>query len=208
MLGKQFLRSEYEVVDEVGCLLGSHASLSGSDRVTTYSSVRLHKQRTPWLVWMVMGWGTYDMLVTSLDDQQVAVLYTSNESHPVTAQVFIQIFNEDAGIICFQISPIMGDNLSILQSDDITTDGKVIISHLIAYRSSFQRTASLIYLVKVIAENGSVGNLRTGREALGYSDQPPGTTFLCQLLHVLWTGILQQGLITQSGDRMVCHAVA
>lgn len=32
-----------------------------------------------------MGWGTYDMLVTSLDDQQVAVLYTSNESHPVTA---------------------------------------------------------------------------------------------------------------------------
>ena len=90
---------------------------------------------------MVVGWGADDVLVATFDDQQMSVLDAGDELHALTAlafidglgEVLIEIIDEHAGVLCLQIATVMGDDLTICERDDITADGEVVISHLIAY---------------------------------------------------------------------------
>ena len=89
---------------------------------------------------MVMGWVAYDMFIATLDDQQVTVLNAADELHPFTSlllidgfsELFVQIVDKPSCILCLEITSIVGDDLTILECNDITTDGEVVIRHLIA----------------------------------------------------------------------------
>ena len=70
---------------------------------------------------MVVRRSTDDVLVASLNDQQMSVLNTRDEPDTLTTlfridgggKFFIQIINEYAGIICFQITTVMSYNLTV-----------------------------------------------------------------------------------------------
>ena len=91
-----------------------------------------------------MGWGTSDVFVAALDDQQMAILNSADEFHAFAtlafvdgfSEVFIEIVNQYTGIIRLKIATVMGDNLAVLQSDDITANGEVIIRHFVTYTCS------------------------------------------------------------------------
>ena len=107
---------------------------------------------------MIMGWGTDDVFVTALDNQQMAILDAGDKLHALAAlpfvdglgQCLVQVFYQHIGILRFQISSVMGNDLAISQCDDITADGEVIICHLIADAGSFQRSASFINFIQII----------------------------------------------------------
>ena len=115
---------------------------------------------------MIMGWGTHDVLGAAFNHQQMAILDASDELHTFAAfplidglsQFLIQIFNQDIGIVGFQITPIMCDNLAISQCDDITADGEIVICHLIADTGSLKRSASFINFIQIITQNRGIGH--------------------------------------------------
>ena len=70
--------------------------------------IRLYQQWAPFLVGVIMGWGTSDVLVAALDYQQMAILYACDEFHPVAAltlvdgfsQRLVQIIYQHSGVVC------------------------------------------------------------------------------------------------------------
>ena len=146
----------------------------------------------------------------------MAILDAADEFYTIAAlflvdglgESLVEIIDEYAGILRLEVTAIMRDNLTVLECDNIATDGEVIISHLIAYRCGFQRSSSLVHLVQVIAEDGGVGNLAARRKTLGNGNQTATTACLCQAVHVFRTCILQKRLATKAVDLMVGHAVA
>jgi hypothetical protein len=114
---------------------------------------------------MVVGRIADNILVASLDDEQVAILYAADECYTLTALAFIdgfgeclvQVVNEHSGVVSLQVATIVGDDLAFLQGDDVTSDGKVVRLHLISYACSLQGTTSFVNFVEVISQNGSVG---------------------------------------------------
>ena len=93
---------------------------------------------------MIMGWGTDDILITTFDDKQMAILNASDKLYSLTTltfidgfcEILIQISDEYVSILGLEISSVMGDDLTVFESDDITANGKIIICHLVTYRSS------------------------------------------------------------------------
>ena len=102
----------------------------------------------------------------------------------------VQIIDEHAGILRLEVTSVMGDNLTILKSDDVTTQRQVVGLHLVTDRGSLQRTASLVHLVEVVAQDGCVGHLRARREPFGNGDETTSATSLGQTVHIFRTGIL------------------
>ena len=45
-----------------------------------------------------MGWGTLDMFVAPLDDEQVSILYARDESHLLGAQFLIEVTDEPLSV--------------------------------------------------------------------------------------------------------------
>ena len=115
----------------------------------------LGQQATPLFVGMVVGWCTDDVLVATLDDQQMAVLNTADEFDALATltlvdglgEVLVQVIYQHAGIFCLQIATVVCDDFPILKSDDIAADGKVVVSHFIAYRCSLQGSATFVNLI-------------------------------------------------------------
>ena len=113
---------------------------------------------------MVVGWGTYNVLITALDNQQMAILNAGDELHTLAAlafvngvgKVFVEVINQYACILSLQITPIVGDNLAIFEGDDVTADGKIVVCHFVTNAGSLQRTATFVHLVQVISQNGCV----------------------------------------------------
>ena len=134
MLCQQFLRLQNEVVDEVGGFLGGETvGVSGGNAV---SEGWLYQQWAPFLIGMIVGWGANNILVATLDNEQMAILNATDELDSIIAKMLVQIVNQYAGIVRFQIATIMRDNFAIVNRDNITTNSKVVVLHLIANRSS------------------------------------------------------------------------
>ena len=85
VLGQQVLRFQDHLVDEVGSLLWSHSINSCVYR----TGFGLNEEWAPFFVWMVVGWGTDDMLVAAFDDQQMTILDACDELHTLTALSFV-----------------------------------------------------------------------------------------------------------------------
>ena len=71
---------------------------------------------------MIMGRSTDDVLVATLDDEQMAILNAADELDTLAAlflvdglgEVLIEIIDEYAGILRLKVATIMCDDLSIL----------------------------------------------------------------------------------------------
>ena len=165
---------------------------------------------------MIVGRSTDDVLVATLDDEQMAILDATDELDTLATlllvdglgESLVEIIDEYAGILRLEVTTIVGDNLAILESDDIAADSEVIGLHLVTNRSCFQRTASFIDLVEVIAQDGGVGYLGPRGKTLGNGNQTACSACLCQAVHVFRTCILQKGFSAKAVDLMVGHAVA
>ena len=122
--------------------------------------------------------------------------------------MLVEVCDELAGIICFQVATIMGDDLAVLKGDEVTADGEVVVCHLVAYAGSLQGSATFIDCVEIVTEDGCVGYFRTGREAFGHCDEATCAPFACQLVHIFRSCILQECLITEAGHLVVSHTVS
>ena len=162
-----------------------------------------------------MGWGTDDVLRASLDDQQVAILDARDKLHTLAtltfvdgfSEVLVQVFDEYIGILRLEITTVVGDDLAIFERDDITTDGEVVVSHLVADRGRFEWPSAFVHLIQIVTQNGSIGHLRAWGESLRNGHQSSAAAFTSQLVHHRFMGILQQGLPTEPFDGKICHAI-
>ena len=165
---------------------------------------------------MVVGWGTDDVLGTATDDKEVTVLDAGNKAYTLAAlfavdgggEVLVQVVDEHAGVVGFEVSAIVGDNLAVLECNDVAADGKVVVTHLIADRGGLQGAAALVDLVQVVTENGGVGHLGAWRETFGNGDETTCAATAGQLIHHGLVGILQQGLPAESLDGKICHSIS
>ena len=191
---QEFLRLQNHLIDEISSLLGRHSSIFNRRIVLC-----LDQERFPLFIGMIMGWGADDMLRAALDDQQMAILDTSDEFYTLASltfidgfsKVLIQIFDEYIGILGLKITTVVSDNLAISECDDITADGKVVVSHLVANRGCLEWTTSFVYLIQIIAKNSGISYLRSWRESLRNRNQSSTATFTSQLVHHGLMGILQ-----------------
>ena len=95
MLSQQFLRLQNQLVDQIHCFLG-------------FRYLCLNQQRTPFLIGMIVGWGTDNVFVAPLDNQQVTILDASDEFYSLTSlpfvdglgEVFVQVIDEHTSIFC------------------------------------------------------------------------------------------------------------
>ena len=146
----------------------------------------------------------------------MTVLNARNELDALTAlrlvdrfsQMLVQVVDEHTGIIGLQITAIVGDNLTVFKCNDITTDGEIVICHIVANAGGFKGTASLIDFVQVVAENSGVSHLTAWRKTFGDCNQPSATSFAGQPVHIFGTRILQGRLVTKTFNLVVGHAVA
>ena len=148
------------------------------------------------------------MFVATFDDQQMTVLHTAVELHTVGGQMLVEVVNQHRRILRLQVAAIVGDDIPMLQGDDVAADGHVVGSQLHANAGGLERSTTLIHLILVIAQNAAVGHLAARMEAILHRLQHTTPSHLCQHVHVGRLGILQQCLVSQRLHRPVCHAVA
>ena len=211
MTGQQFLRLQYQFVQQVCRLLCGESSLLHRSLFDG-----LDQQGAPFLVGVIVGWGTNNVLRAPFDDQQVAILDACNELHPLASltfvdglgQLLVQVFDEYVGILRFQIASVVGDDLAVFQRDDVTAYGHIVVSHIVAYGGCLQWSATFIHLVQVVPQDGCVGHFAARREPLGHCDESPCAPFTCQLVHHGFACILQQCLTSQSLNGQVSHSVS
>ena len=72
-------------------------------------------------------------------------------------EVLVQIVDEHAGIVGLEVTAIVGDYPAVFEGDDVTADGEVVGTHLVADGGCFQGTAAFVDFVQVIAEDSGVG---------------------------------------------------
>ena len=167
-----------------------------------------YEKSAPLLVGVVVGWCALYVLVAIADNQQVAVLYACDELYIIVAEMLIKILYQHVAFLRGEVSSMVVFYQSVGEIDDITPHGHVIRSHLVAYGSGLERTASLIHVVEVVAENGSVGDLTSRVKSIGYRNHTATATHPCELVHIWSVGVLQQSLSAESLYGMVGHAVA
>ena len=78
MLSQQFLRAQNEVVDEGG------GGLCSDDVAAYETGLWGYQEGAPFLVGMIMGRSTDDVLVAALDDEQMAILDAADEFYTVS----------------------------------------------------------------------------------------------------------------------------
>ena len=82
-----------------------------------------------------------------------------HDARILTGEFLVQILDEYISILCFQIASVVGDDNAIVHIDNIAAKGEIIRTHLVADAGCFQRTASLIDFILVIAHDRTVGYL-------------------------------------------------
>ena len=108
---------------------------------------------------MVVGWGACHVLVATSYYKQVSVLYALDEHHTVVAQLLVQQVDELLAVVGSKVSAVVVLYLAVGNADDVAAQGEVVGSHVVAYRSGFQWSATFIYLVHVIAKYGGISHL-------------------------------------------------
>ena len=139
---------------------------------------------------MVVGWGTDDVLVAALDDEQMPILDTCDEPHAVVAKVAVQVFHQLVGVFGRQMAAMMVFDAPVGQTDDVAAYGHVVGLHLVADGGGFQGAASFIHLVKVVAHDGGVGHFRPRRESFGHRDEAACAPIAGKQVHERCVGIL------------------
>ena len=154
MVLQEFLTLENQLVQKVGCITTADVTLIASN----LRQDRFHHQLMPFLVGMIMRWGTVDMLVSVLHHQKMAILDAGNklDIRIFLAEGIVEILDEHIRIFRFQVTTVVGDNLAVLHIDDVAAQCKVGRFQFIADAGSFERSASLVNLVLVIAHDRAV----------------------------------------------------
>ena len=206
MVLQEFLTLENQLVQKVGCITTADVTLIASN----LRQDRFHHQLIPFLVGMIMRWGTVDMLVSVLHHQKMAILDAGNklDIRIFLAEGIVEILDEHIRIFRFQVTTVVGDNLAVLHIDDVAAQGKVGRLQFIADAGSLQRSASFVNLVLVIAHDRAVGYLRTRMESIWHGNESSCLALLGKHIHIGFVGVLQESFSTQSFYRVVSHSVA
>ena len=226
---QDFLTLQNQLVQKVGCLLGTHAIFVAQDTavlshilgrslvavagkkslVNTFH--RFHQQRFPLFVRMIVRRSAIYIFVSALDDQKVSILDSGDEFHDagiLAGKLLVEVLDEHVGVFCLQVTAVVGHDDSIVHVDDVAAQSEVVRTHLVADACSFERSASLVNLVLVVSHDRTVGNLRSRMKSVGYGYQSSSLSFLCQHVHIRFVGVLQERLASQSFYSVVGHAVA
>ena len=229
MVLQNLLTLQNQFVQKVGCLLGTHAILIAQD-TAVFSHIlgrslvavagkkslvntfhRLHQQRFPLFVRMIVRRSAIYILVSALDNQKVAILDAGDKLHDawiLAGKFLVEVLDEHVGVFCLQVTAIMCHDDAIVHVDDVAAQGKVVRTHLIAYAGSLQRSASLVNLVLVVAHDRAVSYLRTRMESIWHGNESSCLALLGKHIHIGFVGVLQECLSTQSFYRVVSHSVA
>lgn len=169
MILQEFLTLENQLVQKVGCITTADVTLIASN----LRQDRFHHQLMPFLVGMIMRWGTVDMLVSVLHHQKMAILDAGNklDVRIFLAEGIVEILDEHIRIFRFQVTTVVGDNLAVLHIDDVAAQGKIGRLQFIADAGSLQRSASFVNLVLVVAHDRAVGYLRTRMESIWHGNE-------------------------------------
>jgi hypothetical protein len=121
--------------------------------------------------------------------------------------MLVQIPDKDICIGSLKVSTVVGYDFPIGKCNDITAYGHVVICHFVANAGSFQRTTTLIHLIKVVTQYGRVCHLAARWETVRYGNETSTTSFMSQTVHDGLVSILQQGLSSQPFYSVVGHTV-
>ena len=110
------------------------------------------------------------MLVSTFYYKQMPVLYTCDKTHTIASELIIKILYKNIPLLCGKMSAMMILYHSILQTDDIATQGEISRLQLIADTCSLKRSATFIHLVLVITKDRAVCHLAARMESVGHGD--------------------------------------
>ena len=182
MLGKELLRTQDEVVDEVGSGL-------------RLGHLGLDHQRAERLQGHIVGRGAMQALVASLDDEQVAVLHTGVKAHALIAQMLLQVLYQHIGLLGGDMSRRVVLEDIALDAHEVAAGSNLIRSEVYTDIGRLEHSPTLIYFVEVVAKDRHIGHLAAGMEAVGHGAQHTRTPHTGQAVHIRGMGILQQCLI-------------
>ena len=206
ILRQQLLALSYEVIEEVRGFLRTEFSLMGVLRLVIVL-LGFHQQRLPRFIGVVVRTDANNMLVATFDDEQMAVLDAGDKSHTVVAKMFVEVFNELCSFSSAEMSSMVVLYLSICNGYDVAPYREVVGPHLITNGCRLKRSASFIDLIKVIAQNGGVGNFRAWCEAIGDGDEASCASALGEHVHIWCIGKLHRSFSSEPLNGMVGHTI-
>ena len=148
-----------------------------------------------------------EMLVPSLNDKEIAILHACIEVDAVTIEVFLQIPYQDIGLLRLQTPTTVILQQIAFETDEVATQGQIVVGKFNAYACGFQRTTTLIDEMLVIAKNTAVGDLTAWMESVGNRLQHTTAPIACKEVEIWRVGILQEGLSAQFLNRPVGHTI-
>jgi len=149
-----------------------------------------------------------DVLVTALDDQEVAILDASVEVHTVRVEVLLQVLYQNVRLLRLQATAGVVLQQRTIEADEVAAQGQVIVGQGHPDAGSLQGAAALVDLVLVVAQDAAVGHLAARVEADGHGLQHAAPAVAGQEVEVRRVGILQEGFSSKGFDGPVGHAVA
>ena len=102
----------------------------------------------------------------------------------------------------FRIGLLLG------QGHQIAAEHHIVRLHLYAHAERLQRRPAGKVRQRIIAHNGQVGHLASGRHSRGNILNHPHFPLGCQLIHDRGPGKFQRGLSAKGGNGLIGHAVA
>ena len=168
----------------------------------------LHHQRTERMKRDIVRRCTINLLVASLDDQQMAILHTRMKLHPLIAEMLLQVFHQDIGILGRDMTCRMVFQDVAFNAHDVASHRHITRLKLHPNTGGLQRATALVHLREVIAHHGHIGYLASRMKAIGHGDKFPRPTLACQHIHIRSMRVLQKGLITQGGGWPIGHTIS
>ena len=216
MVGQYALAPENELAQQVGSLLGRKF---GDGLVETEDIVLIFGQfGLPGLANAVVRRGAVDVLVASLDLQEMAIGDTREEPdvagvHHTSAvererrQLFVQCPDQFIGLLGRDVAGRMVLDVVAVQADDVAAHGHLAVFDRYLHGGGFERATSFEYLRHIVAEQSQMSNLRTRLIAFGHGDEPAADALECQTIDMRLAGSLQGCLVTQQLDGLVGGSV-
>ena len=149
-----------------------------------------------------------DVLVTALDNQQVAILDAGVDVYALRVEVLLQVLYQDVRLLRLQSAAGVVLQQRAIEADEVAAQGQVVVGQGHPDAGSLQGATALVDLVLVVAQDAAVGHLAARVEAVGHGLQHAAPAVAGQKIEVRRVGILQEGLASQGFDGPVGHAVA
>lgn len=96
------------------------------------------------------------ILVTALDDKQMAILDARDKLHDariLAGELLVQILDEHISVFRLQVAAVVGYDDAVVYIDDVAAQGEIVRTHLVADAGSLQQSASLVNLILVVAHD-------------------------------------------------------